>query len=235
MTLNDPSRRKTMMKFAAAALSILILALAPAPPARAAGKPPIDLTAELGAVFPDGSLSRYASDGFAMTVRGLWHLPGTEVVGLWGDFGLNVFSSEERRVTIPVDGGIAIPVEQQTSSNGISFHIGGALSPGSRRSFFRPRLGAGIGAYNLSTDISWKGTHNAEPFARTTVDSDWGWGWRGLAGADFFFGRSWGVAVDYVLDQVYDLDKTEGGETDDSPSSFDSILVGVTFALDRTN
>jgi hypothetical protein len=221
------------MRRTAAALPLVLLFLAT--PARAAERPPIDVTAELGAVFPDGSLSRYASDGFALGLRGLWHVPGTEVLGLWGDVGFNIFSSESRRVSIPVNGGIDIPVEQKTEASGFSFHVGGALTPGSRRSFFRPRLGAGIGAYSLSTDNSWKGTNNDEPFAETTVDSDWGWGWRGLVGADLFFGRSWGVAIDYVVDQVYDLDKTDGGETDDSPSSFDSILVGVTFALDRTN
>lgn len=215
-------------------MAALALALAGgAAPSRAAEKPAIDLTAGLGAVFPDGSLGRYASDGFAIGLRGVYHVPGTEVLGLWGDVGFNIFSSERRRVSIPVSGGFDIPVDQTTDASGFNFHLGASLSPGSRRSFFRPRVGAGIGAYSLSTDISWKGTNNDEPFAETTVDSDWGWGWRGLVGADLFFGKSWGVAVDYLIDQVYDLDKTEGGETDSSPSSFDTILVGVTFALDR--
>lgn len=223
-----------MKRVISVAILVTVMGLLDTGPARAAA-PPVDIAAQIGAVIPDGTLNDYASTGFSILGRGVYHVPSAPAIGLWGDLNLNLFSSETIKVRIPVTGtgGVSIPVDQTTTQTGFNFHLGAQLGSGNRKAFFRPRVGAGLGVYNFRTEISWKGFNADEEIASETTDSDWGWGWRGMAGADWFVSPRWGIATDVLFDQVYSLDKRKGEIVDDSASGFTTIMVGAVFALDR--
>ena len=185
-----------------------------------------------GAVWPQQEFASYSDPGPFFLVRADIRIPDFPAGAGWFDLNYTQFMCEEIDTEIEL-GEYTFDVVQRTTQNCLAAHAGLQIGSSSQHAFFRPRVGAGLGVYHFWTAIElrqddWPG--GDEEFLRETLDSHTKLGWRGIAGADFYFAHSWGISADFVYDEVWGLERVEGDASTDETATFYGFYLGVVIA-----
>jgi hypothetical protein len=173
-----------------------------------------ELHVGLGGCYPQGTYDNYADPGFIFDLRATLHIPHAEIIAGWIDFNYIEFRSDvfQTEGWIETGGGfITFPVLETYQEKLYTGHIGIQLVSPTRRGFFRPRAGIGIGFNNLQTDLKWEAQlpDTLLEIAREDLDSQTKFGWRGIAGVDLFFTPKFGVCGDFIYDHVFNVERLE--------------------------
>ncbi|MCP4569424.1 MAG: hypothetical protein GY841_17755, partial [FCB group bacterium] len=160
-----------------------------------------------------------------------------EMFVVWADFGFAHFKSETvetKRILYEIIDGPTVyrAVDQTTSENMVTGHIGLQLASMTKRAFFRPRVALGIGFFSFDNTISWteQDADTTVVLTSETLDKQNCFGWRALIGADFFFTPQIGATFDLVYDHVFNLKQTESPDVATRRTSrFNGITVGIIY------
>lgn len=187
----------------------------------------------LGAMDPQGDFSDFAETGFHVKAHVSLHAPAARVFALHVDGNFTWFSSSESAGQFEFSDGEPFIGIQSVDQTAYSLHVGPQLGSPTTHGVLRPRLGAGIGAYLFVIDTNVRPPDFEQGFDYETTYLG-RFGWRANLGLDVFLGDSWGIAIDALYDQVWNLNlQTASGETVEHPQYFGATL-GVVFAFDVT-
>jgi len=180
-----------------------------------------------GAVWPQQEFASYSDPGPYFLARGEFRIPDFSAGAGWIDFSYTQFMCERFDTEIDV-GDTTIDVVQRNTQNGISAHVGLQLGSSSDNAFFRPRAGAGLGVYHFWSAIELRDDDwYDDDYLSETTESQTKFGWRGVAGADLYFAHSWGIAADFVYDEVWGFERITGDETSEEKATFYGFFLGV--------
>lgn len=210
-------------RFLRALATGLLFTAALAAPGRA--ESPIgDLSLLAGGAWPQGPFTRFANPGPVFSARVTPQLPG--VVGLtpWLDLSGIIFSEDQGLTEVETPNFIVL-AEESRSEWGLSIHAGLQLGSPTRLGFFRPRIGIGPGFYVLNRSSSVTLPGEVDPFDSDTFTLGRA-GFRGAAGADFFFTPNWGIAAEFLYDHIWSIEGRKSGR-------FQGFRLGVSFAMER--
>ena len=189
-----------------------------------------DVTLGAGGTWPQGSFAAYGDPGPQGMLRVTVQIPQIRTLMGWWDATFTHFSTETTPVEIEYLGR-TFPADQNTSQDCLAFHLGLQVGNHTRRGFFRPHAGLGMGLYFFFTDVSLKevriGGEDEEVFSSDVTDSQELLGWRGQIGSDFFFTPKWGLTFDLLYDHVWNLNRKEGDTRERQTSRFQGFTVGV--------
>lgn len=216
---------KPMLTFGAAI--VFVVSTAAASKAATVG----NLTVGGGGVWPQQKMAYYTDPGPHVFGRVDLQIPEVRMLMLWAGLGGTFFKDDDQRVYIETTGD-PIPVNQSTTQTALTFHLGAQLGSHSRRGFFRPRAGAGIGLYSLQTNTDWKWTDEEEAFSSEDRDSQLRIGWRGFLGADFFPTPKWGIGAEFVTDQIWNVDQDAGDAAEEGTAIFHGFAVNFVLPLE---
>ena len=150
------------------------------------------------------------------------------IMFFWVSLGANMFRASGSTINIPIPDGPVLTAERTTAESNAAFHVGMQIANPSRKAFFRPRVGLGLGAYYFWTELNFTGdvieSYNIQ-------DSQLRFGWRGSIGADFYFTRKLGINLEYIYDWVMDLDQGTPGQVIHDGGGFVSWNFGMVFAV----
>ena len=167
-----------------------------------AGMDDHDVSITVGYVQPIGSTEDVLNDGPSFSVRFVPNRASGNVFTPMLDAGFTRFKATED--TLSVTGEIVTQIFIQNQSQfAFNAHVGAQFGWPKRTGLFRPRAALGIGPYFLRL-------HNLERSADgTTVNNIQTdllrLGWRGIIGADFFFTKKWGLGLEYVYDDIFEV------------------------------
>ena len=191
-----------------------------------------DLTISVGVVDPIGNFRKFSDMGATAQIRYVLHNKTVDIAALWVDLNGYFFSEQSDQITV-----YAAPFLFEDAEYRISEYAG-ATQVG-RRSFFRPKAGAGLGLYLFNTKhlIYWIG-YEDEPLLDDD-DLELRAGWRGFLGVDLFFTSAFGISFEYNYDQVWNLHHTLEFDPDlgttvkvGRSARFDNFMIGVTIPIE---
>lgn len=193
-----------------------------------------EVSLSAGGTFPQGTFTKYADPGFLINFRATIHIPNAEFLSFWFDLGGANFGSEELFTTGFIPGGPTFEVTQTTNEYMIASHIGLQLGNTTKRAFFRPRAGWGIGLYGFNTKVTWTTDliDTTVTLDEKSTDSQTKFGWRGTIGADLFISSQVGIAADFVYDQVFGLNQTNSPvdiSDEKLTSRFHGFSIGIVY------
>jgi hypothetical protein len=192
-----------------------------------------DFSIGVGMVYPQGDFASYGDPGPNVCLRARVDVPGVSGLSGWASLNYSGFSTDTISTDVSISGQ-TFPVDQTTSEDAVSFHVGLQLGSGSRNAFFRPRAGVGVGIYYFSTTRTLNSTTTEGEDAELdseTLDSHACMGWRGVVGADFYFKHGWGISVDLLYDHVFNLHRVKGDYESERTSRYQGFSVGAVFPL----
>jgi hypothetical protein len=189
-----------------------------------------DVTLAGGGTWPQGSFAAYGDPGPQGLLRVTVQIPEVRAVMGWMDVNYTHFSSETQPVDLEYLGRV-FPADQSTSQDCLAFHLGVQAGNHTRRGFFRPRAGIGLGAYFFFTNVSLKevriGGEDEDVFDSDVTDSQELLGWRGQIGSDFFFTPRWGISFDLLYDHIWNLNRKDGDTNVRRTSRYQGFAIGV--------
>lgn len=123
---------------------------------------------------------------------------------------------------------MVLEAERSTVESNAAFHVGMQIANPSRKAFFRPRVGLGLGVYYFWTELNLVGDVIE---SHDILEKQLRFGWRGSVGADFYFTRKLGISLEYIYDWVMDLDQGIRGQAIHDGGAFVSWNFGMVFAV----
>ena len=177
-----------------------------------------------GGAWPQGSTTEFSDAGWNLNLRLATHLRSIKGLIPTLQLGGTFFPQESRLVDDYTDTFIVL-AEEETDRWAGSFNLGLQLGSPTRHGFFRPRAGIAPGFYTLAREVQRTLPGEVDPYYTKTL-----WlgrlGWKGIVGADFFVSRMAGIALEFVYDQVWDV---ENGQS----ARYQGFALGVTFAMEQ--
>lgn len=175
-----------------------------------------------GYMWPQGLFTEFADPGPTFFVRGTYHMPGAASLVGWLDMSYTQFRTNRSLADIRVPGYTGVSVRVNSEWAG-AIHFGAQVGSPTAKGFFRPRAGAGVGFNLFRRDDDYEYYDAFGEIARYPGDDGLllgRFGWRGIAGADLFFVPKWGIALDFIYDQVWNANGT-------SPSRYQGVTAGL--------
>ena len=192
------------------------------PPGAALARESGEATIAVGAVWPQGTYAAFADAGGLGNFR-IAGRSNDSVVGFWLGLSAVFFRSDSTPVGIEI-GNTGYLGKRRTSEWATAIHLGPQLGSGSHRAMFRPHVSVAPGFYLFFQDESIRLVDGDENITQHSIVRGRG-GWRGFAGADFFFARKWGLALDFVYDQAFNV---VGGRS----ARYQGIAIGVVLPME---
>lgn len=183
-----------------------------------------DLSILVGGLYPQDSFVHFSDDGPVFTGRCAFHIPGVPGLIPWLDLG-GVFFRNTSGLTEDQTENLIVVAKENRDEWALYLHTGLQLGSPSRRGFFRPRASAGPGFYLFFLDRTLTLPGDVDPYYSKSISLGRA-GWRGMIGSDFFFAQNWGVAVEFLYDQAWNV---ENGED----VRYAGFQIGVALPLER--